>query len=145
MFRNSLDGNRDMYLVPPMTVERRSAQRPNSALHLETGRLPDDGGALQVDAGGNPISVWRREGDVFLSLGPNREQRLGAGRQPILAATPRGPILAWMEGKALKVKRQGRRTPPCSTAMLPSKHVALEDGRSVLAWERRRIVVKGLD
>ena len=148
MFRNSLDGNRDMYLVR----SDDGGKTFGSATKLGTGTwkldaCPMDGGALQVDAGGNPISVWRREGDVFLSLGPNREQRLGAGRQPILAATPRGPILAWMEGKALKVKapRQEDATVLDSDAAFPSM-VALRDGRSVLAWEQGgAIVVKGLD
>jgi hypothetical protein len=148
MFRNVLDGNRDMYLV--RSDDGGKTFGPAAKFGSGTWKLdgcPMDGGAVAVDAGGNPISVWRREGDVFLSTGANPEQRLGVGRQPILTATPRGPVLAWTEGKALKVRAPGQADAPVldSDAAYPSM-VALKGGRVVLAWEQGGvIVVKALD
>ena len=148
MFRNSIDGNRDMYLVRsdnggmtfgPATRLGAGAWKLNAC--------PMDGGALQVGADGKPLTIWRREGDVFLSPGPNLEQRIGAGRHPILAATPRGPALAWTEGKQLKVVAPGQKDATTfeSDAAYPSM-VALSSGAVVLAWEQGgAIAIRGLD
>ena len=148
MFRNSFDGNRDMYLV--RSDDGAKTFGPAAKLGAGTWKLnacPADGGALQVDRDGKPLSVWRREGEVFYSTGPDLEQRIGAGKHPILATTPRGPVLAWMEGKALKVRAPGQKdaTTLDSEAAYPSM-VTLPTGTVVLAWERGgTIVVKGLD
>ena len=148
MFRNVLDGNRDMYLV--RSENGGGSFGPTSKLGTGAWKLdacPMDGGALQIDAGGSPITVWKRESDIFLSLRPEAEQDLGAGRQPILAATPRGPAVAWTEGKTLKVVAPGQQNPASldNEAVFPSM-VALRDRGVVLAWEQgRSIVVRVVD
>lgn len=148
MFRNSIDGNRDMYLVS--SDDGGKTFGPAVKLGAGTWKLnacPMDGGALQVGADGQPLTIWRREGEVFLSTGPNMEQRIGAGRHPILVTTPRGPALAWTEGMQLKVLAPGQKdaTMIASDAAYPSM-VALSGGAVVLAWEQGgAIVVKGLD
>ncbi len=148
MFRNSIDGNRDMYLV--RSDDSGKTFGPAAKLGSGTWRLnacPMDGGGLQVGADGAPVTIWRREGDVFLSAGPNMEQRIGPGRHPILATTPRGPALAWTEGKQLKVVPPGQKDARMfeSDAAYPSM-VALSSGAVVLAWEQAgAIVVKALD
>ena len=147
MFRNSVDGNRDMYLI--RSDDAGKTFGPAAKLGTGTWKLnacPMDGGAFQVDTDGKPLSIWRREGDVFLSASPNLEQRLGPGRQPIMAATPRGLVLAWTEGKALKATGPGQReaTTVDSDAAFPAI-TTLPSGAVLLAWEQRgAIVVKGL-
>ena len=82
-----------------------------------------------------------------MSAGPNLEQRIGAGRHPILATTPRGPALAWTEGKQLKVVAPGQKDALTfeSDAAYPSM-VTLSSGAVVLAWEQGgAIVIRGLD
>ena len=148
MFRNSIDGNRDMYLVRSDDGGRTFG--PSAKLGVGTWKLnacPMDGGGLQVGADGKPLTIWRREGEVFLSAGPNLEQRIGAGRHPILATTPRGPALAWTEGKQLKVVAPGQKDALTfeSDAAYPSM-VTLSSGAVVLAWEQGgAIVIRGLD
>ena len=148
MFRNSIDGNRDMYLV--RSDDGGKTFGPAAKLGSGTWKLnacPMDGGGLQIGADGAPLTIWRREGEVFLSAGAHLEQRIGAGRHPILASTPRGPALAWTEGKQLKVVPPGQKDALTfdSNAAYPSM-VALSSGAVVLAWEQTgAIVVKALD
>ncbi len=148
LFRNSMDGNRDMYLVRSEDGGRTFG--PAEKLGIGSWKLaacPMDGGALQVGADGKPLSVWRRGEEVFSSAGPNAEQPLGVGKQPVLAVTTRGPVFAWTEGKALKVKSpaQNVATALDSDAAYPSI-VSLQGGTAVLAWERGgTIVVERLD
>ena len=136
MFRNSINGNRDMYLVRSGDGGKTFGQAEK--LGVGTWKLnacPMDGGGLQIGADGKPLTIWRREDDVFLSAGPNLEQRIGAGRHPILAATPRGPALAWTEGKQLKVVAPGQKHALtfASDAAYPSM-VALSSG----LWRNQR-------
>lgn len=148
MFRNSVEGNRDMYMV--RSEDGGKTFGPATKLGMGTWKLnacPMDGGGLQVGADGTPLSVWRREGEVYLSTRSNPEQLIGAGRQPVLATTPGGPVLAWMEGKLLKVKPPGHKDAATldNDAAFPSI-VALPGGAAVLAWERSgTIIVKALD
>ena len=106
----------------------------------------DDCGALQIESAGMVVSVWRREADVFHSTGSAREQQLGSRRQPILAAAPRGPVLAWTKGKELKVETTG--AGQCGTldgeAAYPSM-IPLPNGPVALALEQNGdIVVRAL-
>jgi hypothetical protein len=148
MFRNSIDGNRDMYLVRSDDGGKTfGAAAKLGAGTWKLNACPMDGGALQVGTDGKPLTIWRREGEVFLSAGPNLERRIGAGRHPILATTPRGPALAWTEGKQLKVVAPAQKAAATieSDAAYPSM-VALSSGAVVLAWEQGgAIVVKALD
>src|SRR5690606_37712137 len=66
MFRNSLDGCRDMYVA---TSGDGGYTFPN-VRKLGRGRwelnaCPMDGGAVAVDAVGSLIAVWRRQDQVF--------------------------------------------------------------------------------
>jgi hypothetical protein len=148
MFRNSLDGNRDMYVVRSEDRGKtfgRAAKLGSGTWTLNA--CPMDGGALEIDSTGKVAFVWRREGEVFLSMGPSHEQRLGRGRQPVLAATPRGSVIAWTEGKTLKFLRPGQASAENldGDAAYPSM-VSLSNGSVALAWEQNgAIVVRVLD
>ena len=103
MFRNWLDGNRDMYLVRSDDGGRTFG--PARKLGSGSWRLnacPMDGGSMAVGADGKVTTVWRREGTVYRSGIGGDEEVLGSGRQPVAVATPRGIVVAWTEGKVLK-------------------------------------------
>ena len=97
MFRNSLNGNRDMYL---MTSEDAGATF-SAAKKLGHGEwklnaCPMDGGMVAIDNEGNPVSVWRRNGSIFRTNGQfEEEQLLGDGNQPWVASTKTGPVIVW--------------------------------------------------
>jgi photosystem II stability/assembly factor-like uncharacterized protein len=143
MFRNSVEGNRDMYLVRsddggktfgPATKAGTGSWKLNAC--------PMDGGGLQVGKDGAAVAVWRRESTVYLSTSSNPEQLIGPGRQPVVAETPAGPVLAWTEGRTLKALRPGQKEAVTldHDAAFPSI-VASPAVGVVLAWERGGTVV----
>jgi hypothetical protein len=143
MFRNWLDGNRDMYLVR----SDDGGKTFGAAVKLGSGTwplnaCPMDGGALQIDSNGKPVTVWRRASDVFLAKGIGAEQKLGPGRHPVLAITPAGNALAWTEGKTLKIllPGQAKETTPDGDAAFPSI-VALSRSSVLVAWEQNGKIV----
>ena len=107
MFRNWLDGNRDMYWV--RSTNGGATFGPAAKLGAGTWKLnacPMDGGSLVLGPNGSSTSVWRREGNLYLSNGSG-ETLLGPGRQPVITQTARGTYLAWTEGKSIHWKKAG--------------------------------------
>jgi hypothetical protein len=137
MFRNSLDGNRDMYLV--RSVDGGATFGSASKLGSGTWKLnacPMDGGSLVLGPKNSSVSVWRREGNLYLSSGSD-EELLGAGRQPVVTRSSKGTFVAWTEGKTIRWKEARANG---STAITEEgaflSLVPLPDGGVLLAGER---------
>jgi hypothetical protein len=87
MFRNALDGSRDMHLTT--STDGGKTFPPPRKLGRETWKLnacPMDGGGLAVSANNKLFSVWRRDKEIFVALPDAKESRLGEGRDPAIAA-----------------------------------------------------------
>ena len=98
LFRNSLAGNRDMYLA---TAEQVNGNIKTNSMQLgkENWKLnacPMDGGMLAIDARGVVSTVWRRGRELFTAVNDGGyEQLMGVGEQPWLTSTTDGPIAVW--------------------------------------------------
>ena len=95
MFRNSLDGARDMYLTS--TNDGGVTFSPVVKLGKGTWMLngcPMDGGMVVSD-GKTPITVWRREDKIFVSNGASPEIEIGTGKQPWGAIGTDGLYSVW--------------------------------------------------
>lgn len=98
MFRNSIRGARDMYLIQ----SRDGGKSFSEAKKLGDGSwkldaCPMDGGALGVDRAGNVLTVWRRA-DTLYSCEPGKPERaLGDGMNPWISAT-QPSLIAWQSG-----------------------------------------------
>lgn len=101
MFRNSLAGNRDMYIMSSMD----NGKSFTSAEKLGSGTwpldaCPMDGGMLAATAKGTIETAWRRDDKVYLATNsPTPEVLLGRGQQPWVAGTSKGPIVVWTTGR----------------------------------------------
>lgn len=101
MFRNSVAGNRDMYITSSFDGGRTF----NTATKLGAGTwpldaCPMDGGMLAVSEQGKIETVWRRDANIYMTVssdGP--EILLGRGQQPWIAATEKGSFIAWTAGR----------------------------------------------
>ena len=137
MFRNSLDGNRDMYLV--RSTDGGATFGPAAKLGSGSWKLnacPMDGGSLVLGPNASSISVWRREGNLYLSNGSD-EALLGPGRQPVITRTSKGTFIAWSEGKSIRwkeVRDNGARTLAEEGTFLSV--VPMPEGGVLLAGER---------
>lgn len=146
MFRNSLDGNRDMYVAASEDHgETFSAARKLGSGSWKLEGCPMDGGSIAV-SGNQVATVWRRENTVYHSGLRGSEVELGPGRQPTVALTTNGPVYAWTDGKSLLWQRgdeQKTRKHDGQGSYLSL--VALSDGNALVASERDgRIVIDSL-
>jgi hypothetical protein len=142
MWRNSLDGNRDMYLA----TSKDNGQTFAKARKLGTGAwpldaCPMDGGAVAVGGKGKVTSIWRRATEVY-TLGTGRkEQPLGRGEQPWCAADATGAYLVWLSRRPgdLWLKAPGARQPEKIAGNANDPVVAVAPsgsaGPAVVVWE----------
>ncbi|MDB6152553.1 MAG: glycosyl hydrolase, repeat-containing protein [Chthoniobacteraceae bacterium] len=113
MFRNWLDGSRDMYMVSSADggLTFSSAQKLGAGTWKLDG-CPMDGGALTFSAPGKIVSAWRREKTAFATgSNPDIEERLAdSAAQPVVVAGDFGIAQIWQQDGGLML-RKGSATP----------------------------------
>jgi hypothetical protein len=101
MFRNSIAGKRDMYLLSSRDGGQTFA--PAVPLGREQWTLdacPMDGGMLAVDSSGNVNTAWRRDRVVFTASAERKTERsLGTGQNPWMTCHDDNAIVAWTTGR----------------------------------------------
>jgi BNR repeat-like domain len=105
MWRNNLDGARDLYFARSM--DRGKTFNQVSKFGTGTWQLnicPMDGGGVAVDAKGEITSVWRRQDTVFLSRPGQPERALAIGKDPTIAVNVKGPYVVWTGRSGLHAK-----------------------------------------
>ncbi len=83
MFRNSLAGNRDMY-VADSSDDGQTWSSPTQlgGGHWKLDACPMDGGALSPDEDAHLVSLWRRQDAIYKDVPGETEDRIGVGQQP---------------------------------------------------------------
>jgi BNR repeat-like domain len=102
MFRNSLNGARDMYL----TSTRDDGNTFSLAQKLGNGTwvldaCPMDGGMVATGAKGSLMTIWRRDDSVFASAPMGKEVLMGKGGQPWGAYSSDGFYALWSGPKGI--------------------------------------------
>ena len=139
MWRDSLAGARDMR----MALSRDGGQTYGPAEKLGAGTwklnaCPMDGGGITFlrDAPGKFLTVWRREGTLYSALAGAPEQALGEGRDAIIAASTRAPVMAWQAKAGLVLKSGGEPLRVLDPKGSAASLAAAPDGRFVvIVWE----------
>lgn len=141
MFRNSLDGDRDMYVVHSQDHGKTfSAARKLGSGSWKLDACPMDGGSLTVRSG-VVTSAWRRESTVFRSTIGGTEVPLGPGKQPVVLSTSRGDLVAWTDGKTLRwIRGDEKNVQRLDGGIAYPSLVELPDGEVVVAGEREGTV-----
>lgn len=140
LFRNSVDGARDMYLMSTKTFQ---VFTPAVKLGQGTWVLqacPMDGGMLAVLPNGKVETVWRREDTLYTSGGANPEVRIGIGRQPWITASSRGTYITWQSERSVMLASPGEPARQISPEGLSPVVVASPSGKTVIAaWTQKGV------
>ncbi|HET7219451.1 MAG TPA: sialidase family protein, partial [Vicinamibacterales bacterium] len=139
MFRNQIDGRRDMYLT-----RSRDGSTFEPAVKIGTGTwvldaCPMDGGDLELTPNG-AVTIWRREDVVYMSDAADPEQRVAAGRDAVVAVAGSRRDIAWSSPEGVLVRRAGR-----THNLGPGRFPVLLafPNSTVVAWEDRGQVKVG--
>lgn len=111
MFRNWLEGNRDLYLV--QSTDGGESFGSATKLGQDSWKLngcPMDGGSLAVANNGDVQTVWRRDGKVYAARPGKTEQVIGEGKGCTLTSVNGKNVYAWTEnGEVVLVKPDGQK------------------------------------
>jgi len=111
MFRNWLNGNRDLYLAKSSNGGKsfENAQKLGAG-NWKLNGCPMDGGGLAVNNSGVPQTVWRREGKIYASTIGSPEKEIGEGRGCTMETINNKNIYAWTEnGDVVLIKPEGQK------------------------------------
>jgi len=137
MFRNSVEGTRDMYIVRSTDGGQSFAK----AEKLGTGTwilnaCPMDGGAIATNDKGEIFSSWRREKEVYTTAPGSPERRVGAGKDSTIALGRRGTYLAWTSLSGVQALVPGKTEPTLLSAEGGyAQLLVLASGQVLAAWE----------
>jgi hypothetical protein len=137
MFRNSLDGSRDMYTTKSTDFGATFAGAKKAGMGTwKLDACPMDGGGLVVDATGQPGTIWRREHSIFVTQAAEAEKSLAFGRNPTAVANRVGFYAAWTTEKQVIFWRPGGDQPAVidDDGAFPAL-AAVANGTVAIAWE----------
>ena len=140
MWRNSLDGERDIYMVSSSdTGKTFSDAKKLGSGSWPLDACPMDGGAIAVAPDGQVMTVWRREKQLYLSSGDN-EELLARGEQPWIASGDETYVV-WISKRPGELwLRDGHNAPEKIANNAADPVVAASPGKSgpvVVCWEQR--------
>ncbi|HEY7162405.1 MAG TPA: exo-alpha-sialidase [Acidobacteriota bacterium] len=135
MFRNWINGNRDLYLI-------ESADEGNSfgqAQKLGSGSwaynaCPMDGGGFTVNNNGIVESVWRRKSKIYSAEPGKEEQEIGDGRSCTMESVNNKNVYTWVEdGDIVVIKPRGTKNNLGAGSMPVLK--AVNNEHVICVWE----------
>jgi hypothetical protein len=111
MFRNWLNGNRDLYLIQSVDDGNTFGQaRKLGEGSWALNGCPMDGGSLSVGENGEVQTVWRRKGIVYAAMPGMPEKEIGEGKGCTLATVNGQNVYSWTEnGEVVILKPQGQK------------------------------------
>ena len=109
MFRNWINGNRDLYVIHSSDGGNKFEQ--GQKLGNESWALngcPMDGGGLVINKNGNPETVWRRHNKIYACEPGKPEKEIGEGRSCTIESVNGKNVYTWTEnGEIMILKPQG--------------------------------------
>ncbi|MBC8063605.1 MAG: exo-alpha-sialidase [Chlorobia bacterium] len=100
LFRNSLDGARDMYLATSTDLQAFSSAAKVGEGTWLLKACPMDGGMVAF-AKPFMLTAWRRENEIYLCGANGKEAFLGKGQQPWIAVGGNRIYVVWQKGRGI--------------------------------------------
>ena len=140
MFRNKVNGSRDLYLTQSETAGKTFSE----PLKLGKGTwqlnaCPMDGGGLVISPASGITTVWQRAGKVYVAKPGAVEQEISAGRRCSIAS-PENPVITWQQGEDLKlmILKENRTVDVGKGGFL--KVARTQDGKILGVWEADKVI-----
>jgi hypothetical protein len=135
MFRNWLNGNRDLYLLKSYDRGKSfgQAQKLGNGSWKLNG-CPMDGGGLSINKNGTPETVWRRKGKIYAAAPGMPEKEIGEGRSCSIETIGNKNVYAWTENGDVVVMKPGGIKINVGKGSLPLVKI-LNNKRVLCVWE----------
>ncbi|TDE09743.1 hypothetical protein [Dyadobacter psychrotolerans] len=138
MFRNKMNGARNMYLISSNDNGEHFGQAGRLGMgNYMINACPMDGGDLTVNAKGEAFTVWRRQMEVYLAEPGKAEIKLGSGRTPVILQTAKGNAIAWQLDNSIQFQGpDGLKTSSLGIGQYPKLALAKDQKTVICTFER---------
>ncbi len=135
MFRNFLNGNRDLYLIKSADKGKTFGQAQKLGKgNWKLDGCPMDGGGLVINKNKIPQTVWRREGEIYAAEPGKPEIEIAPGRSCSIETINNKNVYAWMEKVNIMVMKPDGTEISIGKGSLPVLQT-LNNGRVICVWE----------
>lgn len=138
MWRNVLDGSRDMYLSTSRDGVTFAKPQKLGEGTWKLNACPMDGGGLAVSSS-KILTAWRRESNVFLAEPGQAEKQIGSGKDVALALSGGRTYVAWVDGTKVEAWTDGKVEQLAASGAFPSL-TSLPGSGVLAAWEEEGTV-----
>lgn len=137
MFRNWLNGSRDLYLLK--SSDRGKSFKEAQKLGLGTWKLngcPMDGGGIFIDRSNAVHTTWQREGFVYYCKPGEMEINIGKGRTCSIAGTANNTVITMQNRDTLKLVTLRDKNETMVGKGSFMKCLVLPDNKILCVWEQ---------
>ncbi|WP_018621396.1 sialidase family protein [Spirosoma luteum] len=137
MFRNSLNGSRDMYLIESMDGGKtfgKARKLGDGTWKLKA--CPMDGGGLFMTPNGSVSTVWRRADTLFTARPGQPETELTTGKNAKIITTPKGNYIVFQRGGQIWTITPDQPNPAAVAPGGYPKLTRLPNNRVLCLWEQ---------
>lgn len=144
MFRNWLDGNRDLYLAQSMNAGSTfdSVKQLGNG-HWALKACPMDGGGMEVKNDGSIQTIWRRRETIYTTESDNQEVQIGSGKTPAIAFMNEQPIYSWVENGEIIITTPNKKRINLGEGQLPVIK-SLNTSQLICVWEHDKQIYSRL-
>ena len=144
MFRNWLNGNRDLYLIRSADAGATfgRAEKLGFGSWAMKG-CPMDGGSIVIEENGSPKTVWNRQGTIYACDPGKQERSIGKGRNCTLETLNDKNVYAWVEGKDIVIGDLEGKKQLLGKGQLPVIK-AIGHDKIICVWEMERKIHKSI-
>jgi hypothetical protein len=138
MFRNWLNGNRDLYVIQSANGGDSFGQAQKLGMgSWKLNGCPMDGGNLAINNNGAIQTVWKRDAKIYAAMPGMPEQEMGEGRGCTIETADNKTVYAWTEkGEVVFVKANGQKE-SLGKGMQPVLK-ALDNEHVICVWENEK-------
>jgi len=142
MFRNWVNGNRDLYLIQSHDGGNKfeAAEKLGNGSWTLNG-CPMDGGGIVINANNKPQTIWRRENKIFSSEPGKPEIEIGEGKNCAIESVNGKTIYAWTENGEVVCILPGGKKKKLGKGSLPIIK-ALNNEHIICIWENEKQIHK---
>ena len=138
MFRNWLNGNRDLYLIQSNDAGNSFSE----AEKLGTGSwklngCPMDGGNIAINNKGEVQTVWRRKSKIYFDTPGIFENEIGEGKSCTIETVNNENVYAWMENGKIIILKPGNKKKILGEGSQPVLR-AIDNNHIICLWENNK-------
>jgi hypothetical protein len=137
MFRNWLNGSRDLYLTK--SLDGGTSFTGAQKLGMDTWKLngcPMDGGGIAIDGSNVIRTTWQRKGNVYYAQPGDPEINIGSGRNCNISGTGNNAVLTFQNNDTVKVLSLKNKNVVVVGKGSFLKTVVLANNKILCVWEQ---------